>query len=179
MNTTKFMRWGLLAASVVISTSALAADWRVVGSVSNLDGLLLYSASDVDHRGGYVRVWTEVLSAKDVASFDLSAHPEAEQNFMARLKGGYRPPFSVAHQHNAQDMLQVALAEEVADEKASPILIRALYELDCAEGKGRILSFDSFPKEKPPEHIRTPQQWEFIPPDTPLADLKSWVCKKN
>src|SRR6516162_11366178 len=119
MNTTNLMRWGLLAASVLVSTSALAADWRVYNIVPDKDLMLFYAASDLIREGDHVRVWTENLHVTEVKKFDLKAHPEVVQKVTDRFGTGYLPPFAV--QFKKEDAAtgtvtaMLGLAEELAD----------------------------------------------------------------
>jgi len=137
---------------------------------------MLYSASDIKRDGNNVRVWIEFLSAKDVASFDVNAHPDAMQNVLTKVRGGYRPPFATRHKFDIEKTAQVTLAEEVADEKESPILLRALYEIDCVGERHRTLSFSAFQQGEEKTHSAEPTGWEYAPPDTPIADLTAWAC---
>jgi hypothetical protein len=168
----------LLATSMLLSVSAYAVDWRVWGHDADQDELMLYSASDLVRDGNNVRVWTEVLSFKDVTSFDIKKHPEAMQKVYGRFKAGYRPEFAKLNNLDAQAAVNVALAEEVANELASPVRMRSLYEFDCAGGRARIVQASSF-LPPPEQHLTEPLPWESISPDTQVASLKGWVCKKS
>jgi hypothetical protein len=164
---------------MLLSVSAYATDWRVYGENSAKEELMLYSASDLARDGDNVRVWTEVISEKDVTRF-LDAnkkHPEKiAQEVADRMKAGYVPPY--AEHADAQMAAAVALAEEVADEQAAPVRSRALYEVDCAGGRFRILQFSSF-LPKPETHLTVPLPWEYTAPDTVAATMKSSVCTRS
>jgi hypothetical protein len=174
------MMWRIvlfLSASIVVSSAARAGDWRVWGTVPDKDVLMLYSASDVKRDGNNVRVWMEILSAKDVASFDVNTHPEVMDRVIARARAGYRPPYATQLKMGDIDMVNVALAEEIANEKASPILIRSLYEIDCVEARNRVLALTQWNnKGEQIYNMTAPAAWEYTPPDTPLAHLTEWVC---
>ncbi len=167
----------LLVVALTASSFAHAADWRVWGTVTDKDVLMFYSASDVKRDGNNVRVWIEFLSAKDVSSFDVKAHPETMDKVIARYNGGYRPPYSTLVKMSEMDVVNTVLAEEVANEKASPMTLRALYEIDCVADRTRILAFTQWNDKGEQTYDKNePGTWGYTPPDTPLANLTRWVC---
>jgi hypothetical protein len=171
----------LLVISLLLSVSAYASDWRVYGQNIDKDEIVLYSASDLARDGSKVRVWTETINGKDVTAF-LEAnkeHPEQiAQKVAGRVKAGYKPPYAVTNNFNADTTFAVAVMEQAADEGGAPAKSRALYEFDCAGGRLRILQFTSL---EPGQEgtITVPQPWQYIAPDTVGATLKSWVCKRS
>jgi hypothetical protein len=122
-----------------MSVSAYATDWRLFSIDQDKDEMMFYAASDQIREGDHVRMWVETLSAKDVFSLDANTHPEAAQKVTARLKAGYRPPTAVLLGLTPEQAAIMALAEEVADEQASPTLQLILFEFDCTGARYRIL----------------------------------------
>ena len=167
----------LLATSMLLSVSAYATDWRVY-SFSDKEEVMLYSASDLARDGGNVRVWTEALSGKDIASFLEKKPTETVEKAVGRMKAGYKPPFAEHNNLDEQQTAGIALVEEIADEQATPVRSRTLFEFDCAGGRLRVLQFSSF-LPKPEQHSTVPLPWEYIAPDTVGATLKSWVCTRS
>jgi hypothetical protein len=172
-------RISVLVISMLLSVSAYATDWRMYGDDGD-DQLWLYSASDLARDGNNVRVWTEVLSMKDVLKFldTNKAHPEAARKAAARVKAGYIPPFAVYNKFDSEGAGSVALTEEVAEELGTPVRAKVLYEFDCAAGRIRALQGSNHvPGHE--ETLDVPQPWKYIAPDTYMAELKSWVCKRS
>ena len=169
-------RFVLLVASMLVSVSAYASDWRFYMGDDN--EISFYSASDLARDGNNVRVWIQVYGAKEFKKFLEKKPPETIQKAVDRVKAGYRPPYAEHFNLDADQATGIAVLEEVANEQVAPVKQRTLEEFDCAGGRFRVLQFSSF-KPGPEATITVPQSWTYIAPDTVGATLKSWVCTRS
>ena len=154
------------------------ADWRMYSGTD--DQSAYYSVPSLMHeKSGYVRVWAEILNNDDVHNVVASLGARTADIVISRLKAGYIPPFVLMQQViTPNETVNVALAEEVANERLAPIVSLFLNEVDCAKKRTRFLQWTDYSSDGSPLQSRPRSSaWQSAGPHTVGETLLTFVCK--
>ena len=176
---------------ILIAVSAVAAelscasqaqdppDWRMYTGTDDLSAF--YSVpSIVRDKDGKVRVWAEILENADfirVAPI-VNAQPFSDI-LVTRLKAGYVPLFvQVRPQYTKKLVVEITLAEEIANERLAPPMSLFLTEVDCTRTRSRVLqSIDYSNYGTPVQSLAHPSAWQYAAPQTVAEKLMKFVCR--
>jgi surface-adhesin protein E len=172
------------AAAMEFGISAQAqdsADWRMYSDTGDLAAL--YSVpSIVREKGSYVRVWAEIIKNADIdhSVASIGKHTQPLVGIVSsRIRAGYVPPFVLALPHFTTDqVINITLAEEIANERLAPTMTMFLTELDCAKKRSRVLQLTDYSNDGTPARSRTrPSAWQYVGPQTVGEKLLRFVCR--
>jgi Surface-adhesin protein E len=191
MNLVKVAAFALATAiSIPEFSQANEPDWRVAGYTDK--SVFLYSVPDIVREpNGLVRVWLEELNLKASERAADRAANERGSPFVDAVAGRvaryYVPPLMlagiVAPCKSSKDSrclanyaMNIAGAEETANEHLVHAEKETLYELDCSNKRARVLQLLTYPKGRPPQFASTPSSWLYAPPQSLLESLLTIVC---
>jgi hypothetical protein len=148
-------------------------DWKVYAFTAKTPtDVMLYLSNDVVRTGDHVRVWMKALSMKKM---------EEDQTFnkvignTAQLLGhSYQPPLGTVTTLTKDQVLMITAYEQIADMNTVVPNAKILYEIDCAQKMVRTLSIVT-----PTKSYNTVSPWDFVAPESPLADLSKLTCKAS
>jgi hypothetical protein len=187
-----------IAALLILTYGAAAAgnrdDWRVYSLAG--DDVRFYSVpsivrspeNETNAKAGTIRVWTQTISGQALATAMTTkgkvGTPFAD-TIVSRTKALYVPPyFSVeALTVDADETVKHALVfslEEAANQQMAPASHEILFELDCGNGRQRILqSISSAAKGNAPNLNTVASDWVYVSPHSIGEDLQTLVCDKK
>lgn len=177
---------GLAIALCAVTTSGHAqtahTGWRIFASGGGIT--FFYSVPTIKRtsqnernpRRGKVRVWTEQLSTKALANI----RPTQRGIYLValRIAHGYRPP--ILKIFPAASAINMAGAEEVADEGTVPLKGSEYTEIDCATGRFRVLTEIRYTENGNIKGFASGHSaWIYYPPQSVEDDLATLICNKR
>jgi hypothetical protein len=124
--------------------------------------------SVIQESGGQVRVWTKCLVSKETESVELDK-TNVEKGAQ-KIANGYVPPIITIGVMKFNQIVEVVVAEEIANLGNIKPIARILWEFNCVEQRERRLStYEGF--------SRKPSDWDYIAPETNMAYLHKILCR--
>jgi len=176
----------LMAITVIMAFGAVelwGADWKFFGGSAKpkVDQIFVF----FDNEGieylpnGNVRLWTKVVIASEV--WKIAEKKEVIEKAADKFASGYSPPYLLSKPNPApslDDIVAIIASEEAANHSGIKPKGRLLFEINCKEKMSRYLSGTSFRADGSAESsTRTPQEWEYISPETNFDTLRKILCK--
>lgn len=165
-------------ALVACTSSAAAldapADWKLFAfSGTPTPVALFYLDSEIVRTPGHVQVWIKTLSVRKLNS-DHTSKSEVIQNTAKLSIQGYVPPVGTLTKLTAEEIQNLTLFEQLADEGSITPTLRILFEIDCRQKLTRTLSIIG---SKPSASDNRAREWEHVPPESNLETLSKLTCK--
>ena len=174
-----------LAACMVHCTVSIAeessTDWKLYAFSKIPSGtvVLFYSDGDIRRSSGgqFVKVWIKALNEKELEhARDTMSKPMMERA-ADKIGHYYLPPVATVESATVDQIYNMVLFEQLADEAALQPRLRILYDLDCTGRVSRTLSLyiDKNGNGQISSSDKT-SEWAHVAPETPLATLMSILC---
>jgi hypothetical protein len=169
---------GLVGDSLLASDPANAqhadVDWKYYGGVPYDGGeLCFYEALSVAHSVDHLRVWTKCLLKDAVSNFQLN--DEMQTRAATKIARYYEPPINKVEDIDGNQAAAITIYEEIATNGYLDPPIRVLYEIDCGEGKLRMLSAEMTINGRHGSS-NAPGKWDYIGPEGNGAALRKILC---
>jgi hypothetical protein len=181
----EFTATALLGLATSLAHADGPADWKAYAfSATKPQALMFYLNNEIVRTGDHVQVWMKALEVQKMdavnASFVGSTKPghtlQAETPSITKsiklVEQGYSPPYASAVTLNTNQLHNIIVYEQVADEALIPATMKILYEIDCTKRLARGLSI-----QLPTIGDSKVRDWEPIPPESTIDILSKLTCK--
>lgn len=173
----------IITVSVLTSNPVFASDWKFYGGSigeTKKDFFAFYDSESIKKTDNFIKVWIKAILAKDIDNLldNKKLNKSIIEKSAQKVATGYRPPYStITPEIDFDGNVNVISYEETANHPSSSVKYKALYELDCAEQKLKVLSQTFFEKKKVPKSSEIVTDWQYIAPESNAEKLYKILCK--
>jgi hypothetical protein len=171
----------LVGATALVSGAlpacAAGLGWKVLNYRSVKEPqVCFYSSANVFRANGLLSVWTKCLAKEDL---DKAVNEDSTGSLSdiaaEKIAHDYVPPIARAKALAGDQIVDVVIDEELANNGNIRPLVTALREIDCAKSRARQLSVIRS-ADGEVRSSDTPQDWQRVPNAGDLASLSKLLC---
>jgi hypothetical protein len=125
---------------------------------------------------GHFSVWTKCLAKADLDNAVKADATDSLSDIAAeKIAHAYVPPIAGLRALPGDQIVDVVMNEELANNGNLRPLVTTLREIDCAKGRARDLTV-IIPMDGQVRTSDTPQDWHYVPNVGELASLSKLLC---
>ena len=168
----------LTAHTGLLAALGAPADWKLYAfTATKKQAVLFYLRSEIVRTPpGHVQVWIKALDYGKInrAYNHLDQKGGVFQNSAKKVATGYEPPFGTVTKLDQNQLVDIVVFEELANEASINPTLRVLYEIDCPQ---KLLRQVSLMGGQPTQTDSRVHEWEHVPPESTVDTLSKLICQ--
>lgn len=187
------VRYALCTLCLALSAVAQASDWHYAGfaKIGQDDTFLFYDAEGVQRPSATLaRYWLKAMTRVNLDRYYAKHEKILVEKTARKIAAGYVPEFhqleAIRAQYSSAEtfrdaVVEISSYEVVANERDSSVKSKLYFELDCSEGRSKVLEMISYDAKGNILNRRGSAQtrYQFIPPDSNGEWQSRLICSKR